>query len=443
MTARLHPSLPIFRLVHGASHVLYTPGYLAVVTPDEADGVRSALLAGAGGKVAEELRGCAERAVEAWRRRMEAPFAPECLTVYLSNQCNLACPYCFSRAGPPPGAVLEEKSIGAAARLVASCCAEKNKPFHLVLHGGGEPALHWDTVVRTVAATRGIAAEAGVGWLGFIATNGVLPESTASWLARNFDLVELSCDGPPEIQDRQRPLAGGGASSPHVGRTARTIVENGGRFTVRTTITPHTAERQAEIVAYLHEALGATRMRFEPVYRVRSPRQAEFRADQAECFVEHFLAAQREARRRGCDLGWAGVRLDELHGPYCNVLRDTLHLVPYAAATACFFCTGSQSGRGEPQPIGRPDSATGEYLLDVERIAAHRRKAASIPARCNDCINIFHCARECPEVCYAVDPPGDAEQPTGFRCLVQRRLAEEWIEQAAGRAEATAPFTLT
>ncbi|MCX6615018.1 MAG: radical SAM protein [Acidobacteria bacterium] len=450
MTTRLRPGLPIFRLPQGASDVLYTPGYLALVTPGEADEVHS-LLVGTGpasspplGRLAAELRRYAERAIGTWSRRLEAPFAPECLTVYLSNQCNLACPYCFSSVARQAGArgghpaIIEEAMVHSTARLVARCCAEKMGPFHLVLHGGGEPTIHWDMVVRIVNATRAIADEAGVDWFGVIVTNGVVPETAASWMARHFNLVELSCDGPPEIQDRQRPLAGGGASSPYIEKTARTLREAGGRLTVRTTITPRTVERQAEIVAYLHETLGARQMRFEPVYRVRGGKQVAFQPDQAAWFVEHFLAAQREARARGCDLSWAGVRLDELHGPYCSILRDTLHLVPDGAATACFFYTGGRDSEGVPRPIGRWGSVAGEYMLDIERIGAHRRKAGEVPESCTDCLNILHCARECPEVCYATDAPEaqGAKTPAGvnrpgFRCLVNRRLAEAWIEEAA------------
>jgi uncharacterized protein len=208
-----------------------------------------------------------------------------------------------------------------------------------VLHGGGEPTIHWELVKQFEVLTRQIANEFGVDWFGHIATNGVLPEKRARWLANHFNLVGLSCDGPPEIQDRQRPIGGGGKSSPFVERTAHAIAEAGGQFEVRSTITPQTLARQVEIVSYLHERLRASRMRFEPVYRLRGRNQIAFTPDQSESFVEHFLSAQSKARSLGCSLSFSGVRPDEVHGPYCDVLRDVLHLTPDGTATACFFCT--------------------------------------------------------------------------------------------------------
>jgi sulfatase maturation enzyme AslB (radical SAM superfamily) len=81
--------------------------------------------------------------------------------------------------------------------------------------------------------------------------------------------------------------------------------------------------------------------------------------------------------------------------------------------------------------IGKWDEARGEYTLDANRIAAHRRKALELPAACRECINVCHCARECPERCAVADA---APETASFRCLVQRRLAEEWILEAAGAA---------
>ena len=409
---RLDPELPLFRL-DGA---FYAPGHLGTA------------LTGA-------LRQRAAEALEQRRQLAEAPFAPECLTLYLNNRCNLACGYCFAAADREhaSGRIDERAALGAA-KLVARYCAEKGKPFHLVLHGGGEPTLDWESVVRLEEGTRAVAAEAGVGWFGFLATNGVMPEERAAWLGRRFDMVEISCDGPPEIQDRQRPLAGGGPTASHVVRTARALREAGGRFVVRATITPQTVARQSEIVSYLHEALGATEMRFEPVYRAEA-----FAPEQAEWFVDHFLEAQRKARALGCDLTFSGARLDEIHGPFCNVLRQTLHLLPDGTATACFFCTDGRGAEAAGAAIGRWDEARNEYTLDAERIAAHRRKALEVPEACRDCINLCHCARECPERCAVRD--GAPETPS-FRCLVQRRLAEEWILEAAGTPYPLGPRTL-
>lgn len=259
-----------------------------------------------------------------------------------------------------------------------------------MLHGGGEPTLHWHLVQWIEAFTREEATQLGVGWFGYIATNGVLSEKKVQWLSGHFDIVGLSCDGPPDIQNQQRPFPNGRVSSPYIERTARVLTETGGQFIVRTTVTPQTVERQAEIVDYLHNQLGATQMRFEPVYRLSKNGRDGFIPDQAGWFVEHFIAAQQKAQSLGCQLTFSGVRLDEIHGPYCNVLRDVLYLTPDGAATACFFSVDSRETVGTTRTIGDWNSIRREFVLDEERIAFHRHQTGRIPDRCQDCINAYH-----------------------------------------------------
>lgn|GEM_PF-1500420 len=412
---RADPELPLFRRMLGRSSLLYTPGQLATVP------MRTRA-------IPEELRRRAAEAQERRRRLAEAPFAPQCLTIYLNDRCNLSCGYCYAlpgrRADSPR--INEAAALGAA-ELVVRSCAKKGARFYLVLHGGGEPTLEWESVVRLTESTRAMAGRAGVGWFGFLATNGVIPEDKAAWLAREMDEVEISCDGPPDIQDRQRPLANGGRSSLFVERTARILREAGGRFVVRATVTPETVGRQTDIVSYLRGVLGATEMRFEPVYGLRRSKQPVFRPEHAGWFVGEFLRAQRRARDLHCDLTYAGARLDEIHGPYCDVLRNVLHLLPDGSATPCFFDTDGNE-TAERSRIGHFDAACGEYLLDWERIASHRKAAAELPPACVDCLTAYHCAGDCPERCRVTGAPG--ETPS-FRCLIQKRLAEAWILEAA------------
>jgi uncharacterized protein len=413
VTGRLDPGLPIFLVAGGATTVAYTPGHLAVIRPEDGAGEGLA-------RAASALKAAALQTVEKWRQRQVEPYAPECLTVYLNNRCNLRCSYCYAASGrAAPQAVVEEAAALAAAAYVLRNCAARGRPFHLVLHGGGEPTLEWTRVTGLVEATRSACRRENVAWFGFLATNGVLTASSARWLAANLSLIEISCDGPPDIQDRQRPARSGRATSAFVERTARILREAGCPFEVRATITPESVERQAEIVEYLHAVLGAARVRFEPVYRVRSDRPA-FRPDQAGWFAAAYRQAESRARALGVELALAGARLDEIHGPYCDLTRQVFHLLPDGGVSACFFATDSAQLPG--CIVGRWDGR--EFALDGERIAERRRRAFEIPARCSDCVNAYHCARECPERC-AVDAGPDGAP--GFRCELYRRLAEAWI----------------
>jgi radical SAM protein with 4Fe4S-binding SPASM domain len=337
--------------------------------------------------------------------------------------------------------VVNKRVVSAAARLVAKNCAGKGKRFVLVLHGGGEPTIHWGLIKGIVSLSRVVAQEYGIPWFGYIATNGVMAESRALWLGRHFDVVGLSCDGPPEIQDRQRCLHNGGASSFFVERTAHMIKDAGGEVEVRSTITPETIERQAEIVSYIYRKLGASTIRLEPAYCGHNRSEHRFTGEDADRFATQFLEAQDLATSLGCTLSFSGVRPDEIHGPYCDVLRNVLRLTPDGAATACFFSTGSHDTTGRQLQIGGIDESTGEFALDMDRIDAFRQKASAIPGACRECINSYSCTRACPDSCSVLhhgwqNMPSNNNQrkeSTEFRCLVHQKLTLAWLLKFARR----------
>jgi uncharacterized protein len=415
---RIHSALPIFRLPFAAGAVLYTPGF--AVRERDAD--------------AEVIERLASGAEAAWHSYVERPFVPECLTLYLSNQCNLGCSYCYSapidasRERWRQQATLNEDAAVAAARLVAANCEAKGKPFSLIFHGGGEPTQHWESLTRLRRVIGEIAATRDLDLWSYIATNGVIGEARLDWLAAQFSTIGLSCDGPPDIQDRHRPTATGAPTSAAVERAARRLAERGADFHVRVTITKSSAHRQVEIIEYCVRRLGARTVRFEPAYLPRPETVARFEPDDAPMFVEHFMAARAAAHAAGAELHMSGVRLNEIHGAYCNPLRDVLQLSPDGRASACFLTADGDRVDDELFALGRYDAAAGAFVIDESRAATLRQRAGRVPARCHECVNVYHCARDCPDVCSIVSDPVTHVTP-GFRCRVQKQLAHELIKE--------------
>lgn len=270
----------------------------------------------------------------------------ECLTIFVNNRCNLACRYCYSAASALPGDGVSAAAVRAAARRVAIDCATRSIPFTLALHGGGEPMLDVAVVGRILDIVADECRRAGVALWSYTATNGVLPDETARWMASRFDLVGVSCDGPEDIQDRQRLARDGSRSSVSVDRTLKTLQELARPFMIRVTVTRDTISRQAEIAAHLARyAPGEIRM--EPVYLAPPGRRA-FRPSDAAAFVSGFLAAQAEAGASGVSVTTSLTRPESVYGRYCNVFRHVLNVVPGDVATLCFLASsrGAVLGRG-------------------------------------------------------------------------------------------------
>lgn len=381
-----------------------------------------------------ELWRRAELAVAEANRWREEPFRPECLTLYMNNECNLSCVYCHTDPSPKPVARLELEAIIAAAEVVAENCCRKGRPFYVVFHGGGEPTLHCERVDRAMARLEAVASAHDVEPFRYVATSGVMSEEKAAWLARRFDLVGLSCDGPADIQNNQRPRWGGGSTSHILERTAHILCQEGCRLHVRTTITGATLHHQAEITDYICQQFSPEEIHFEPVYLGgRTGAATGLTARQAGEFVTHFLEARKIARKHDILLMTSGSRPGSIHGPYCHVFRSVFNLVPGGVATACFKVTDAAQVMEKGAVIGALNGETGRFEVDHLRVQELRQQLDTPLPECINCFNRYHCVRECPDCCPLDDKAHQSRDSSGmgFRCRVQKALAYAILRETA------------
>jgi len=454
-------ALPIFRQDHREYALFYAPGYLAAVELKQADAFEASLSQPAATTIGEtaltgsstplalavtqtmtwpavvELRRHAAAAQQTWAEAHTRPFSPVCLMLYLNNECNLGCTYCYSNPSPRPGPRLELATVRAGAKLVAKNCRAQGQPFTLVFHGGGEPTLHQPLADRILNEVEGIAAAYDLPIFRYIATNGVMPPAKATWVAERFDLIGLSCDGPESLQNQQRPLWGGGSSSPFVERTAQAVREAGKPLHARVTITPQSLRRQSEIAAYVCQQLKPQEIHVEPIYKAGRARAEDcLTMDQVETFVEEFFKARAVARGYGIRWLMSGSRPGEIHGPYCHVFREVLNLVPGGAATACFKTTTAVQTRQQEVMVGEMEAASGCFSLDHDHIQSLRQALRLFPGKCGNCFNQYHCVRDCPDHC-----PLEGVRPSSeFGCQAQKKLVNALLQETAEALRITGTF---
>lgn len=427
---KAHNRLPIFLVKGDNSDILYTPGYFIKIKKIDFSHL-SHLLDFPGHIINVSARAeiihlltKAGDVMKKWESQALKPFANKCLTIHTGNECNQDCSYCYSKKSRYKNNQISgfprQEFIEAVFNYMAENSDKEDPQMTVVFHGSGEPTIHWQKICDTYQTVISAAEKYRIKIFTYLATNGCLDDTRIAWLARNIDVTGISCDGPPDISEMQRVRDRTKYFS--IKKVCERLLNKGGRFIIRSTITLNSLTRQEEIARYLIQELHARELHFEPVYLAG---RSGFKVADAETFFNNFKKAKDYAAENGAVLEYSGVRLNELHGPYCDVLRDTLRISSEGLSHNC-FCNFSVS----------PEFITGYFNEKMSvfnigsLIQALKAEASGIPDKCNDCINIYHCSRGCPDFCIYLQNKTN-NKPDAFRCRLHQLIAVSTIRESA------------
>ncbi len=177
------------------------------------------------------------------------------LTLMVTHACNLRCAYCYTGEKLNRAMPVE---IGRRAIERAIASIEPGGALDLGFFGG-EPLIEATRIQSLIEFAHTCAAARRITVTVNITTNGTRDGDPAAWAVMLRDDVDLviSHDGLPSVHDKHRLEAGGGATSAHVEKTIRRLLENGKLFRVNMVVRPDTVSDLAEGIAYLR-SLGVT-----------------------------------------------------------------------------------------------------------------------------------------------------------------------------------------
>jgi len=211
---KVHSQLPVFIIESDEYAILYTPGdYIKI---EKAGNSRLSHLLDYPENISNiqarrkimKFTDTARETKKKWESLAVRPFRNKCLTIHTGIECNQYCSYCYSKkdkymnnliTGFPGPAFVE-----AAFRYMAENRDKEDTGLAVVFHGSGEPTIHWQKICDAFRAVTSMGEKYRIKIFTYLATNGCIDEYQADWLARNIDLIGISCDGPPDISEKQR-----------------------------------------------------------------------------------------------------------------------------------------------------------------------------------------------------------------------------------------------
>jgi sulfatase maturation enzyme AslB (radical SAM superfamily) len=226
-------------------------------------------------------------------------FPPAHVTISCTSMCAQRCVYCYGTPAHRNRAVLDADFCRVALDLVGERAAVLGQPVRAIFHGVGEPTMVWQRFCECVEIVREAGHRFGVPVDLDLCTGGQVDDDQAAWVAHRFDSVQVSIDGPPDVQNRQRPRADGRDSLERPLALARAVKAAGRRLCVKTTVTDATLSRVVEIVEFVAREIG--RVRLDLGMMVALPWVSSARAHPPAW--ERFVAEFGRALDRGAELG--------------------------------------------------------------------------------------------------------------------------------------------
>jgi uncharacterized protein len=258
--------------------------------------------------------------------------------------------------------------------------------------------------------------------------NGYLDDGQRRWITENIDVATVSLDGPADIQDRQRPAAGGGASFPVVAETLRYFDRAGYPYGLRTTITGDSVARMKDIVEYFCRSFACRNIKVEPMFDRGRSLKTGVRPPTAAEFVRHFRRARKAAAAAGRDLIYSGARIGSVSCVFCQASGESCAVTPEGRVTSCYEVLAPDDPLADVFFYGRFDPSRSRFVIDEGRRNALYGLNLLNKPECAGCFCKWNCAGDCPvKSLHVASQPGAGEPD---RCRINRELTRDQIVEA-------------
>lgn len=339
------------------------------------------------------------------------------ITLVLTTDCNLRCRYCYLGRR-------RKNSVYMDSKLAIRAIKQVIKPYtkKLLIHFfGGEPTLNIQTIKKVVSFVETL----GVKHVYHITTNGCFSDRILNYLLKKNFVFTISMDGPPDIQNVQRPFLTGHPSSSWVEKTIRKLVAQKAYFNVRIVITKLNVKRLKEIIDYF-ASLRIKFVHFELMKPANRTTGGNILQPTIKTFLINFAKMLDRAEKYGIYV---------INSAFMNLLSPS-----------CYFCTTVAGKKFVFTPDGTvttcfevqnffshfQDFIIGKYnprkdLFEINKKKLYKMKKIQVDRyqKCRNCFAKYICGGGCPK--RNLIETGSFNQVDPVMCKVKQKLIADAI----------------
>ena len=324
-------------------------------------------------------------------------YKKEMISIFMKTKCNLNCDYCFTNKNQN-----EHKGQTISFDFVKRGIDDyfsQNYMRHVRFFGAGEPTVEFDLLQRI----HNYALEKGGSAVSFeIQTNGAFSDRVANWLKNNIDIIWISCDGTPEIQDMHRPFL-----DPNIKKKSSEVIEKNIRILrgedsksfvgMRATITEENIHKQIEMIDYFY-SLGIHNIWVDPIFpSVGESASTDKNEFDTMAFAEEFLKAAEYAHSKRVFYGSIlTCNFNDAVNKHCRACLPVPHLTTDGYVSACDMALfGKDNNHMSPLIYGKWDENTDTIYYDDKKIERIRMRTTENMQHCEMCPAKEHCGGYC------------------------------------------------
>lgn len=433
---KLKISSELFVLNHGNDYILYLPlkSILAIVNTDTIkllNAINEGKNFDANSEIVKELTqlGVFE---EMFYPSLDSIYKPTHVTFLPSFVCNLKCLYCYSYGGDNSSAKIDFRVAKKAIDFITKNAVEINKKeISVNFHGGGEPMMYVNKsfIEEIIEYAKFICTKERLTVRSMAVTNGIdIGKFNISWLKNNFSRFVISLDGPPDIQNFQRPRRGRNKDSytPAL-KTINLFEKNKIEYSLRATITKYNVHRMPEIVKHFKNISSKKRFHFEPLFECGRCKTSNLEAPTYEEFIKNYCKAFETAKNYGIEINYSGARMI-VSDHFCGAAGNNFFITPDSYVTTCLEACRIDEIENEPFLIGKYNERKNEFEFYQNKIDLLKSRKVMNMESCSDCFCKYSCSGDC--LAKVLKLKGNMFDATGnYRCEINKSLTNLLLKE--------------